>query len=144
SEEHTSELQSLAYLVCRLLLEKKKAGTQSSARVASATSALYLPRALSILWHPVLFRRQWCSASCSSSSPLFLLSRQPRRRTVSAQPCGAVACDGGSDGAASPAPSTTSGAAPSDSKARFPITSSHVCSIRRRVSFAVLHWFFFF
>src|SRR5687767_15528728 len=25
SEEHTSELQSLAYLVCRLLLEKKKA-----------------------------------------------------------------------------------------------------------------------
>src|SRR2546425_8929204 len=29
SEEHTSELQSLAYLVCRLLLEKKKkAGTK--------------------------------------------------------------------------------------------------------------------
>src|SRR2546425_9692273 len=28
SEEHTSELQSLAYLVCRLLLEKKK--TQAS------------------------------------------------------------------------------------------------------------------
>src|SRR5687767_13170358 len=29
SEEHTSELQSLAYLVCRLLLEKKKKKTQS-------------------------------------------------------------------------------------------------------------------
>src|SRR5687767_15380663 len=29
SEEHTSELQSLAYLVCRLLLEKKKNKTQS-------------------------------------------------------------------------------------------------------------------
>src|SRR2546425_3909186 len=28
SEEHTSELQSLAYLVCRLLLEKKKKGTK--------------------------------------------------------------------------------------------------------------------
>src|SRR2546425_8844865 len=28
SEEHTSELQSLAYLVCRLLLEKKKLPTQ--------------------------------------------------------------------------------------------------------------------
>src|SRR5205823_14078252 len=28
SEEHTSELQSLAYLVCRLLLEKKKNHTQ--------------------------------------------------------------------------------------------------------------------
>src|SRR2546423_10725690 len=27
SEEHTSELQSLAYLVCRLLLEKKNPGT---------------------------------------------------------------------------------------------------------------------
>src|SRR2546423_9754268 len=27
SEEHTSELQSLAYLVCRLLLEKKKRPT---------------------------------------------------------------------------------------------------------------------
>src|SRR2546425_7268827 len=28
SEEHTSELQSLAYLVCRLLLEKKKTKIQ--------------------------------------------------------------------------------------------------------------------
>src|SRR2546423_2896350 len=28
SEEHTSELQSLAYLVCRLLLEKKKTKQQ--------------------------------------------------------------------------------------------------------------------
>src|SRR2546425_5367936 len=30
SEEHTSELQSLAYLVCRLLLEKKKKIIHSS------------------------------------------------------------------------------------------------------------------
>src|SRR2546425_9648376 len=30
SEEHTSELQSLAYLVCRLLLEKKKKNYQHS------------------------------------------------------------------------------------------------------------------
>src|SRR5687767_15848812 len=29
SEEHTSELQSLAYLVCRLLLEKKKQNTST-------------------------------------------------------------------------------------------------------------------
>src|SRR2546425_2704452 len=29
SEEHTSELQSLAYLVCRLLLEKKKKNTRT-------------------------------------------------------------------------------------------------------------------
>src|SRR2546423_9583438 len=31
SEEHTSELQSLAYLVCRLLLEKKKNKTAPGA-----------------------------------------------------------------------------------------------------------------
>src|SRR2546425_7164359 len=30
SEEHTSELQSLAYLVCRLLLEKKKKHNQTT------------------------------------------------------------------------------------------------------------------
>src|SRR2546425_6043070 len=33
SEEHTSELQSLAYLVCRLLLEKKKKSTKAARRV---------------------------------------------------------------------------------------------------------------
>src|SRR2546425_8640792 len=32
SEEHTSELQSLAYLVCRLLLEKKKHHSQQHTR----------------------------------------------------------------------------------------------------------------
>src|SRR2546425_4806492 len=32
SEEHTSELQSLAYLVCRLLLEKKKSAHSPSPR----------------------------------------------------------------------------------------------------------------
>src|SRR3989441_3874130 len=31
SEEHTSELQSLAYLVCRLLLEKKKKDKRETA-----------------------------------------------------------------------------------------------------------------
>src|SRR2546425_9591788 len=36
SEEHTSELQSLAYLVCRLLLEKKKERI-----IESHTGALY-------------------------------------------------------------------------------------------------------
>src|SRR2546423_9959216 len=30
SEEHTSELQSLAYLVCRLLLEKKKSDSAAA------------------------------------------------------------------------------------------------------------------
>src|SRR5205823_14954463 len=32
SEEHTSELQSLAYLVCRLLLEKKKTPSDTLAQ----------------------------------------------------------------------------------------------------------------
>src|SRR2546425_4699743 len=32
SEEHTSELQSLAYLVCRLLLEKKKKKARTRTR----------------------------------------------------------------------------------------------------------------
>src|SRR2546425_7324357 len=36
SEEHTSELQSLAYLVCRLLLEKKKNRKRSSLRTELA------------------------------------------------------------------------------------------------------------
>src|SRR5205823_7919963 len=40
SEEHTSELQSLAYLVCRLLLEKKIYKTQRSL--------------LSSRWYPVI------------------------------------------------------------------------------------------
>src|SRR5947199_4770954 len=31
SEEHTSELQSLTHLVCRLLLEKKKKGVEAAA-----------------------------------------------------------------------------------------------------------------
>src|SRR2546425_6266866 len=36
SEEHTSELQSLAYLVCRLLLEKKKIRRDHSSTCMSA------------------------------------------------------------------------------------------------------------
>src|SRR2546425_5741072 len=38
SEEHTSELQSLAYLVCRLLLEKKKK-SRTTVRVSSGACA---------------------------------------------------------------------------------------------------------
>src|SRR5687767_15690737 len=44
SEEHTSELQSLAYLVCRLLLEKKKTqhrpDSQSSPECRSTPTTL--------------------------------------------------------------------------------------------------------
>src|SRR2546425_4233852 len=38
SEEHTSELQSLAYLVCRLLLEKKKILRHGNADVNISTT----------------------------------------------------------------------------------------------------------
>src|SRR5205823_10799690 len=37
SEEHTSELQSLAYLVCRLLLEKKKKKKKNNNHHTKAT-----------------------------------------------------------------------------------------------------------
>src|SRR2546425_2487058 len=40
SEEHTSELQSLAYLVCRLLLEKKKT-TRGHTLTREATAGAY-------------------------------------------------------------------------------------------------------
>src|SRR2546425_8205168 len=39
SEEHTSELQSLAYLVCRLLLEKKKNNANRRLRGWRASTA---------------------------------------------------------------------------------------------------------
>src|SRR2546425_1893839 len=39
SEEHTSELQSLAYLVCRLLLEKKK---KMRNRTSTATISVHV------------------------------------------------------------------------------------------------------
>src|SRR2546425_4495445 len=44
SEEHTSELQSLAYLVCRLLLEKKKKKSYLSYR--SPPCAIHLSASL--------------------------------------------------------------------------------------------------
>src|ERR1035438_10681589 len=49
SEEHTSELQSLRHIVCRLLLEKKKKATcaqcRSHVRPATAAPARLLPHA---------------------------------------------------------------------------------------------------
>src|SRR5947199_7163930 len=44
SEEHTSELQSLRHLVCRLLLEKKKNNSQTPPKTAEITKT-YLPAA---------------------------------------------------------------------------------------------------
>src|SRR5437899_10176748 len=41
SEEHTSELQSLRHLVCRLLLEKKKTLRYTSTLITSAHCTVY-------------------------------------------------------------------------------------------------------
>src|SRR2546425_4849558 len=46
SEEHTSELQSLAYLVCRLLLEKKKNTNSQAQRQGGVASRARLQRAV--------------------------------------------------------------------------------------------------
>src|SRR2546425_6894779 len=45
SEEHTSELQSLAYLVCRLLLEKKKKNIVYIAKASKTNTNIlaYIP-----------------------------------------------------------------------------------------------------
>src|SRR2546425_6691277 len=46
SEEHTSELQSLAYLVCRLLLEKKKTSSEPRAERAAAENLVVVDDAV--------------------------------------------------------------------------------------------------
>src|SRR5205823_10726580 len=48
SEEHTSELQSLAYLVCRLLLEKKKAPTPAAVVVSEPVQANFIQTACTL------------------------------------------------------------------------------------------------
>src|SRR2546425_6118178 len=60
SEEHTSELQSLAYLVCRLLLEKKKKKKRHDVHVpdpctptdSSSTRPAHCPHRPSTWSHP--------------------------------------------------------------------------------------------
>src|SRR5437762_10944004 len=49
SEEHTSELQSPMYLVCRLLLEKKKKTKINNRKRCTASSALTLSSTCTIL-----------------------------------------------------------------------------------------------
>src|SRR5205823_7487276 len=51
SEEHTSELQSLAYLVCRLLLEKKK--TKHASRSEDMVDSIIFSRRLALFERPL-------------------------------------------------------------------------------------------
>src|SRR6195256_6879444 len=46
SEEHTSELQSPMYFVCRLLFEKKKAPAPDTLIDATPRSVMYVPSAV--------------------------------------------------------------------------------------------------
>src|ERR1035441_10610609 len=88
SEEHTSELQSLRHLVCRLLLEKKKTDDGSArapysrppaAPTNTNTAPLSLHDALPIStrWHdpPAFFALGNCL-------PFFLRIRRPPRSTL--------------------------------------------------------------
>src|SRR5258707_12023163 len=49
SEEHTSELQSRQYLVCRLLLEKKKKQNNTSPYTYIQTNISYIPGTLMLV-----------------------------------------------------------------------------------------------
>src|SRR3989441_8750626 len=75
SEEHTSELQSLAYLVCRLLLEKKKKPNHHKA----ASWRLRSPRGAPPERHGV--RRINRYGSCKSSNPRKSRSQRGVRRS---------------------------------------------------------------
>src|SRR5687767_15729518 len=83
SEEHTSELQSLAYLVCRLLHEKKKQNAKTaSARppprlFASGSAAPVRPLALSSHTHTPARHR---SLICCPRHPPSPSRRLPRLR----------------------------------------------------------------
>src|SRR3712207_7350133 len=69
SEEHTSELQSRQYLVCRLLLEKKKLLPNSSIAHPTPSSSLLLAPSTSL--------HLTAPSPLSSPPPLFLYSPPP-------------------------------------------------------------------
>src|SRR6478609_4843239 len=70
SEEHTSELQSLAYLVCRLLLEKKKVHVDPA-----EVRGTHGPRTAVVLLNHVDFRT-------GRLHVFFLMIRRPPRSTL--------------------------------------------------------------
>src|SRR2546425_9570295 len=75
SEEHTSELQSLAYLVCRLLLEKKKRKLHILAtgrRTTTITTLIHSPSECVLAPHrhsPIGPRAEHLRPSCIDGSP---------------------------------------------------------------------------
>src|SRR5687767_8879955 len=81
SEEHTSELQSLAYLVCRLLLEKKKRPRQRQDAASRRSARIQTRRA-----EAARLSKSWCRSHAGREGSLGL------RRRESANAC--VRCDG--------------------------------------------------
>src|SRR5476651_1379581 len=86
SEEHTSELQSRQYLVCRLLLEKKKV-TQAHATPSLYPSACTRVHSLfrySTIRSPLSSRRHYRPHASRSTSFrfFFLMIRRPPRSTL--------------------------------------------------------------
>src|SRR5438270_4686063 len=61
SEEHTSELQSQSNLVCRLLLEKKKKNTDSTAWINNTSSRILTASSCATAISKVL---QYCLVFC--------------------------------------------------------------------------------
>src|ERR1039458_5376965 len=86
SEEHTSELQSLRHLVCRLLLEKKKniqktvAYPETCERPDEPTSARTGKATHTLGNVPVCLR--WCCRGRVFSVFFFLMIRRPPRSTL--------------------------------------------------------------
>src|ERR1039458_6320636 len=99
SEEHTSELQSLRHLVCRLLLEKKKKRlAKSSGNFLFATRSVLsvgLVFALSSVFLFFFFNdtatTEIYTLSLHDALPICFWKK--RRRAAAVQDAGAISCD---------------------------------------------------
>src|SRR3989441_7970754 len=84
SEEHTSELQSLAYLVCRLLLEKKKNYTRKSSCAGWEHETMKAVSRSSFAW-PTLLENKPSRASRTALTVAYTLYMK-RRRSAAHEP----------------------------------------------------------
>src|ERR1039458_5698846 len=87
SEEHTSELQSLRHLVCRLLLEKKKKNinkpTRRSQNPQVKSSLMHMSGVLVLFVSCLcLLARLLCCVFCCVFFFFFLMIRRPPRSTL--------------------------------------------------------------
>src|SRR3989339_538452 len=86
SEEHTSELQSLTNLVCRLLLEKNDHEDARGKMTALSRFCIQLPYALSFpqkISNPVFAQlSQEAEMELRRQEPFFLMIRRPPRSTL--------------------------------------------------------------